>query len=516
MIAVWLLIMTGAVVVTGLMTPRYQSEGKLFVRLGRENTTLDPTALIGHNDFVSLPANREDEINSVVQVLVSRSMAERVVDALGPGFLLDKKIPEADKSAEAPAVTMLPNGETFVSHPAPLAAAGTPQRSFLEKINPLEEMPIREAAVTKFRSRLKVGAVKKTHFINISYEATSPEKAQQVVNTLIQQYLDHHTRLNRTPGSHEFLTKQAEDMAARLKAAEDKLREFKTKSGVTSVEEQRRILEQRMGSLQDKLFGVDAELAQATTEVEKLEQTLEELPETRVTAEVEGHPNEAADLMRQQLFALELKEIELLSRYGEDFVLVRDIRRQIADARAILARQTFERTQKTTAVNTVQEQLRVDLLKRRTQVAALKAGAEELRSQVTATRDHVAQLNQQATEIARMERETSVQEANYRKCIDNVEQTRLDDELRQQRITNVVIAQSPTIEPKQVRPQKATNFALGFVFACGASLSLAFFAEFLDHSFRTTEQVEEELGLPTLASIPRFAAAAVPLSGRSR
>ena len=137
----------------------------------------------------------------------------------------------------------------------------------------------------------------------------------------------------------------------------------------------------------------------------------------------------------------------------------------------------------------------------------LAAGATELREQIAATRIACADLNRQAMEISRLERDAVVQEANYRKYNENLEQTRLDDALDLQRISNVIVAQPPTIEPKAVRPNKLMNYALGFVFACGASLSLAFFAEFMDRSFRTTEQVEEELGLPTLASIPRYSRA---------
>ena len=75
----------GAVLVWNVMGPKkYRSEGKLLVRLGRENSTLDPTVTLGHDQVLSVPPFRDNEINSLVEVLNSHALAEKVVDALGP------------------------------------------------------------------------------------------------------------------------------------------------------------------------------------------------------------------------------------------------------------------------------------------------------------------------------------------------------------------------------------------------------------------------------------------------
>ena len=55
------------------LAPRkYQSEAKLFVRLGRESVTLDPTATTGQT--VAVNESRTSEINSVLEILKSRLM----------------------------------------------------------------------------------------------------------------------------------------------------------------------------------------------------------------------------------------------------------------------------------------------------------------------------------------------------------------------------------------------------------------------------------------------------------
>ena len=79
--ATFLILITGAGIAT-LVCPRtYQSEARIYVRLGRETVHLDPTATTGQT--VQLADSREREIFSVLELLRSRALFEKVVDQLG-------------------------------------------------------------------------------------------------------------------------------------------------------------------------------------------------------------------------------------------------------------------------------------------------------------------------------------------------------------------------------------------------------------------------------------------------
>ena len=71
----------------------YRSQGKLLVRLGRENATLDATSTLGNSPVVAVSHSREQEMNSIVEILTSRVLAERVVDAIRPAVILGKAKP---------------------------------------------------------------------------------------------------------------------------------------------------------------------------------------------------------------------------------------------------------------------------------------------------------------------------------------------------------------------------------------------------------------------------------------
>ena len=79
----FLSVVAAVALVTFLSPKEYRSEGKLFFRLGRENAMLDPTATLGQNSIIAVPSSRENEINSVVEILQSRVLAEKVVERDG-------------------------------------------------------------------------------------------------------------------------------------------------------------------------------------------------------------------------------------------------------------------------------------------------------------------------------------------------------------------------------------------------------------------------------------------------
>ncbi|KKK68143.1 hypothetical protein LCGC14_2947050, partial [marine sediment metagenome] len=66
---------------TFVIKPTYEAKTQLLVKMGRENLYVPPSG--GNNPIISF--NRDDQINSEIELLKSRSLAETVVASLGPG-----------------------------------------------------------------------------------------------------------------------------------------------------------------------------------------------------------------------------------------------------------------------------------------------------------------------------------------------------------------------------------------------------------------------------------------------
>jgi uncharacterized protein involved in exopolysaccharide biosynthesis len=432
----------------------YRSEAKLLVRLGRENMLLDSAATLGESATVAVPLSRENELNSVVAILKSRALAEQVVDALGADTILD-------------------GGKS--SRPLPVVQAGT--ASWLSNLQILGQIPAREKAVLTLQQDVRVDTARKSDVVQVSCLSPTPELSQAIVTKLVELYVGQHIEWNRTPKAREFFDQQTERLRDLLDEKENRLVQLKNDTGLASPADQRRQLVDRLGRLEDDLMGAEASQASAEAEVRLIEKKLAGYPPTEVTSRTTGFATEAADSMRAQLYGLEMKEQELLARYTEVHPEVRLVRDQIARSREVLAREDRSMEQVTTGRTRASEQAQLNLLDREPTLAAHRAKAEALRSQIDEARNRLTELNRREREVMRLTREVDLDDASYRKYYEGLEEARVDEALRFERISNISIVQPASYEVKPAQPRRLLVLAVGLIIGSCGSVALALVAE---------------------------------------
>lgn len=465
----------------------YRSEAKLFVRIGRESVTLDPTVTTGQ--IVSIGQSRENEINSELEILRSRELFEKVVDAIGPAVFL--KGPKAvTENTPSPAET---GRET----------AGKPgQVNLLERIglsNPLED---RERAILTVVDNLKVETQKNTNILFLSYEAENPKLAQDALNKLIEFYLERHIVIHRTAGSYGFFDKEVDQIRNQLTKGEEELKNLKKEKGVGSIEEKRKIVLERIRSLQQEAELTQAALAASKAKVKELKEKLASLSPNVVMQQTQSSSNYGIELIRARLYELRLKEQQLLTKYNETSVAVQEIRREISGAQALLDKEVSTRTEVTTGINATYEEVNRALIMEMANFSSLESKAKILEAQLTDARAELKQFIETEVRIASLQRDLNLQYAKYSKYSENLEQARIDQALEMNKFSNISIVQQPTLSRKPVRPRKVVNLSLGLLIGILGGIGFAFFFERADHTFRKPEDVEQRLKLPLLAAIP--------------
>ena len=83
------------------------------------------------------------------------------------------------------------------------------------------------------------------------------------------------------------------------------------------------------------------------------------------------------------------------------------------------------------------------------------------------------------------------------------EEARISEELDRQRVLNVAIAEVPSQPHKPVGYGRTTLAMALMAFAGLASLGVGVAADVLDPTFRRPDELEDALGLPVLASMPK-------------
>ena len=208
-----------------VFAPRtYESTAELYVRLGRESVTLDPTATTG--SVVQFYQTRDSEINTILQLVESREIVAKVVDRIGAG---------PDPLRAGPSVDREETDRRLVS-----ACVAT-------LLSPLRDPECdRNRAIRELESRTHIWATPNSSVISIQCLAPRPELAQQIAQAWTDIVLVDYLRVTRTNRSYEFFVQQADLFRGQLEEAERRLCDAKVKAGLVSVSGQEGVLQQAL------------------------------------------------------------------------------------------------------------------------------------------------------------------------------------------------------------------------------------------------------------------------------
>jgi uncharacterized protein involved in exopolysaccharide biosynthesis len=430
---------------------KYSSEAKLLVRLGRENLALDPTATTGA--MVSLNSTRDAEINSVILSLSSRSNFEKVLDAI------------SDKSEVA----------------SPLA---------------------RERALTELSKSISVSSPKNSTLIALSSLASSPQRAQQIVQALLDVGLTEHVRINRQKGSYGFFAEQSALLKSQLDAASTSLRDAKNKYGIASLEGRRNSLQQQISSVELQQQESKAALAASEAKIAEIQKEVENLPTHMIQQMVGGSPNTGLSNMRQKLYELQTREQALLSRKTAEHPDVKAIQEQVRTSKQILDAETPLHGQATSALLTTEK----------AQAASFKARDNSLTKEHKQLTTQLRDLNDHELKIVELERSVRLLDANYETYAKGLEQARIDDALKNEGISNLSVVQTPSFVPKPCVPKTGLTLMLALLAAAGGAIGVVFLSDFFDESVHSAEGAERRLNRRVFVSLPRIASPITELS----
>jgi len=474
-------------VLLGLATlvfwPRtYYSEAKLFLRVGRESVGMDPTATTGQTMGIT-SMDRKDEIKSAVDVLDSRNVAAKTVDRIGADVVLGRT-----------GLGGSPRGVWADSLREPVD-------KLLELVKRLDPVSAREEAIVLVERQLSVHVERESNVISVWYEAKTPQLAQLVCNTLVQVYQEEHMRIYRNAESRPFFTEQRDRLRGELDEAQEAVRQAKDQVGIAGVDERRATLEAQFAAVELEKYSSLQQQATAKARVADLESQLAKIPERLVDSE-RRIPNQGADLLRDQLYALQMKAMDLEARLNENHPLVQAVREQLEDAQQVVAQQSEERLETTDAVNPIHRQLTLDLKRERSVLAGLDARLAELDKQKFVVRADLRALNQKELEIDQLQRQADLARGKFFQYAQNLEEARVDMALKADKISNISELQPATYAEKPVSPSRLLVALATAVLATAGTASLVLASEMLNDKLRTDAEVAEALGVPVLGTIP--------------
>lgn len=494
------LLAIGLGVLVLLYFPRsYRSQAQIFLRLGRESVGLDPTATTGHT--ISLQqGDRKDEVKSVIEVIKSRGVIAQVVDQLGPEVVLGG----GDGGAE--------RGPLKRALGAPLAAVA----HWFRRLDPVSE---RERALILVERHLYVAAERGSTLVDVSYEAKTPQLAQTVCAALVDVYQKEHMRIQRSDASRPFFEEQQDRLRQQLDGSLTALRDAKNQMGLADIVARRATLEAQFSAVELDRLSTQQQLAASQARVVDLELQLTQVPE-RLLASKKNVPNVGADLLRDQLYSLQMKSMDLQARYTDTHPRVKTVNEQLKDAEGVLAGQSGERTETTDDVNPIHRQLALSLKQDRNLLAGLKARLAELDTQSKTVRADLRSLNGFELTLDQLGRDADLARDKFYQYAKNLEEARIDKALESDKISNLSTVQSASLSERPVTPSKPLVAIAALLLATAGTAAVVMASEWVQVQSRAEDKAvapEREAPVlgPRLGGFGREVAATAAASGPS-
>lgn len=471
----------GLVVVGTLVWPPiYQGTAKIFVRDNRAELLVSP----GYSEntpqnpaVVSNPVNEED-LNSEMELLTSTYIIKRAIEELPP--------PAPKKGIVAPVM----NGVGYV-----LGLPGAGYRAMHSE----PSLDSREAWALQLEQHLSASIIKKSDLIEVNFRSHDPTWSKQFLELLIGAYLDYHAHISHDPAAEKFFGEQARLLQAKLEGAEEQLRDFQVKSGITSVDDQRKGMVDRLDQLQSLLDKNQADLAYNEQQAASFKEMLDQTP-ARLSKETRQVQNMALAQLKPQVMQLRAERAELLTRYQPDSERIRQIDAKLAAAQKILDTEDhLEVSEKSTDINPLWVTINSSLDSAKAQVSALKASQQSVIAEVAAAREQLTDMANNVVVLDRLQRTVQNAKDAYLSYTRKSEEARAAEALNRSRILNVSVAQPATVPMRPVFPNVPLNIAAGLLLGLALGVGAAYREEENDPKIYSSATISEVAGLDTVA-----------------
>jgi uncharacterized protein involved in exopolysaccharide biosynthesis len=313
--------------------------------------------------------------------------------------------------------------------------------------------------------------------------------------------MEKHLAVHRPAGTLAFFREQTKQYGEGLKAAESRLSEFSQTQGTVSPALQKNSTLQKLSEFQGNLKETQAAVAETEQRIHTLQGQASTVP-SRLTTQVRTADNpQLMEQMKSTLLNLELKRTELIQKFDPSYRLVQEVDTEIKQTQsAIESAEKSKVLDETTDSNPTYQWVDSELAKAQSQLAAEQARAAALSRSVQAYEKQASELDQKEVIQEGLLRDKSAEEGNYLLYMRKQEEARISDALDESRIINVALVEPVTV-PVVPSRSRLLGLFLGLLAAIVVSLGVAVVAEYLDPSLRTSEDINEFLDLPVLASV---------------
>ena len=469
-IAVFALIFGLTALYAFMATPIYQGTAQLLVDTEKNQTLnfADGAAVIQRRD----PA---EYFNTQKEIMTSRLFVDRVVRRLQldkhPYFLEQKAKALADANSGLPALKRAIAG-LFPERGAPLQKS--PATAAVAELDP--------ALIDIVLRNLTSEAPQLSNVMRIRYTATDPGVAASLANGVATALIEYNLALRVKPfqDAAEWLSARLVDSKAKVEESEKLLQRYREGTGVVSFESKESVITQQLQELVTQLVQTESRKQEAEIKYNQLlsvinsPELLASVPDIMNNTVIQGLRKDELDLQRQ------LSEIS--EKFGPKHPQIIRLNSQLETVR-----------------QSIVAEARKMLSTAKTELEIATNRESSLRETIAGQKQDVLDLSRKAINFNVIAGESASNRQFYDLLLKKLQEASLSSGINVSNLQLVDFAVPPT-EP--LKPRRGLLLALAAVLGLLGGIFVAFFAEYMDSTISTADDVEKILKLPFFEVVP--------------
>lgn len=346
-----------------------------------------------------------------------------------------------------------------------------------------------------------VAPVTNTNILTVSVTWPNRVESAEIANAFGQAIVQRQRELvsSQANAAITSLKQQLPDAQKRMNVAQTKLASFEAQHRIANLDQQTQDTISTMSTLDSKIGQVEADQRQASAQLASAQSQMSSMSPT-ITGNTTVSENPVVAQLQQQLTNVNVQLQQDEQQYTNQYPAVIALKQQKAQLEAAIAKQQQTVVSGESKVpNPVYQQLAQQAAGFRAQIAADGAQVLELQRQRKGLEPTLAALPATTAQLANLQRDAKAAQDVY----SALQQKYVNAQVASQTaLSDVTITQPASPAEAAVRPSLFLNLVIGVVLGAVLAVSGALLLDYFDNSIRDERDVEEELALPQLGTIP--------------
>ena len=325
--------------------------------------------------------------------------------------------------------------------------------------------------------RLEVIRPPNTYLLQISYESPNPRLAAEVANAVANSYLQHsfEIRFKSSASVSEFMTRELEELKAKMERSSDALAKFQRDLSVVNPEEKTSILSARLQQLNTEYTNAQADRVRKEVGFNAMQSGQMEAALISTQGQSLKKLTEARDEAQSRLADVKL-------HYGTNHPEFKKAQGQVSE----LDRQLE------VAKTSITEQVAIEY-----RTAAQRESI--LKQELARTKAESDALNAKSFGYEELKREAEADNKLYNELIRKIKEASINANFQTSNVRIADLARPPL---KPVFPRTRLNVLIAFLFSTILAIGAAVMSDVLDNTLKDPEQIARTLKTQVIGTLP--------------